>query len=137
MIRLLKSKEITKEDFFSTENEARVHVLPNEAWVAFDIPKENILGYYIVNIEVSFGEFKQNFQGLALREQQVLIVIALQGLSYNDLYAAYLEGSQEESLIVQKTVACGYVDKLHRRKYITTTANPFWNTRMLPVVITK
>lgn len=137
MIKLLKHKEITKEEFFSTENEARIHVYPNEPWVAFDLPKDEIKGYYIVNVEVSFGEFKQNFQGLALRMQEVLIIVALQGLSYNDLYAAYLEGSTEESIQVFKTQVVGYVDKVHRRKYITTTANPFWNSRMLPVVITK
>ena len=137
MIRLLKSKEISKEEFFSTENQARIHVLPNEPWVAFEANKEDILGYYLVNIEVSFNEFKQNFQGLAIREDQTLIVIALQGLPYNDLYAAYIEGVQEETLVVRQTSAVGYIDKLHRRKYITTTANPFWNSKMLPVVVTK
>lgn len=137
MIKLIKHKEITEQEFFSTENEARIHVLPNEAWVAFNIPKDEIKGYYIVNVQISFEEFKQNFQGLAIRIQEVLIIIALQGLSYNDLYAAYLEGSTEDSIRVLETQAVGYVDKLHRRRYITTTANPYWNNRMLPVVITK
>lgn len=141
MIKLLKHIEITKEEFFSTENEARIHVLPNEPWIAFEVNKDLINGYYKVTIEVSFMEFKQVFTGLAIREDYTLIIIALQGLAYNDLYAAYLEGVKngvdEETLIVQKTVSVGYVDMLHRRKYISTTANPFWNTKMLPVVITK
>lgn len=141
MIKLLKHKEISKEEFFSTENQARIHVLPNEPWIAFEVNKEEIKGYYIVNIEVSFREFKQNFQGLAIRENEVILIIALQGLSYNDVYAAYLEGVNigvdEDTLVVPKTASVGYIDMLHRRKYISTTATPFWNSSMLPVVITK
>lgn len=141
MIELVKCKEISKEEFFSTENQARIHVMPNEPWIAFEINKEGIEGYYLVNVEVSFMEFSHNFQGLAIRESETMLIIALQGLAYNDLYAAYLEGiangTQEETVVVPKTVSVGYVDMLYRRKYISTTANPFWNSSMLPVVITK
>lgn len=141
MIKLLKHKEISKEEFFSTENQARIHVLPNEPWVAFEFNKEDIKGYYIITLEVTYGEYRQNFQGLALREDDTMFVVAVQGLAYNDIYAAYLEGVQngvdEGTLRVPKTSAVGYVDVLYRRKYISTTANPFWNDKMLPIVITK
>ena len=141
MIKLLKYKELTKGEFFSTENQARIHVLPNEPWVAFEIPKEDIKGYYLVKVEVSYIGLVQNFQGLAIKVDDVLLIVALQGLSYNDLYMAYIDGVHkgidEETLIVPKTSSVGYVDMLHRRKYISTTVNPFWNSSMLPVVITK
>ena len=137
MIKILKSRPISKEEFFSTENQARTHVLPNEPWVAFEVPKGNIQGYEIVTLEVTFGEYSQNVTAMVLVTVEQRLVVAAMGLSYNNLYAAYLQGPKDESLVVPQTVTVGYVDSVYRRKYISTTASPFWNAKMLPVVITK
>jgi diaminopimelate epimerase len=141
MLKIIKSKEVPKDDFFSTENESRVHVTPNEPWIAFELPKEELdsesTKYEIVTLEVTFNEYSQNVTALAINTGVKHYIIAAQGLSYNDLYAAYITGTISDTLEVPKTAAVGFLDGLHRRKYITTTANPFWNGRMLPVVITK
>lgn len=138
MIKIVKRTIVPKDNFYSTENQARIHVLPNEPWVAFEIPKESIIRYEIATLEVSYKEFKQNFTALAVSDIERTYIVAAQGLAYNDLYAAHLDGgTDEDMLVVPITSAVGFIDKLHRRKYISTTARPFWNSKMLPIVLTK
>ena len=38
-INIISTKPITKEEFYSTELQARQHVPFNASWVAFEIPK--------------------------------------------------------------------------------------------------
>lgn len=137
MIKILSNKEITKEEFFSTDNQARLHVPPNEPWVAFEIPKDTIVSYEVCTLEITYNTYLQNVIGLILVTKDKRLVIAVRGISYNDLYACYLYGTQEETIEVPKTVLVGYSDSVYRRKYISTTAKPYWNSNMLPVVITK
>lgn len=137
MIKVLKITSISKDLMFSTENEARIHVLPNEAWVAFEIPKDTITDYVMLTLEVSYKDTQQQVRAYGVTVVDTIYIIAAMGLSYNDLYATYKDGVTENHVVVPTSSAIGFVENMHRKKYITTTVNAFWNANMVPVIITK
>lgn len=137
MLKVISKKSISKDDFFSQESDSRLHVIPNEPWVAFEIDKSTIDDYLELILEANYRGLSQTVRAYGFSIKDINYVIAIQGMSYNDLYALYLDGDTEESIIVPVTDAVGYVETTYRRKYISTTMQPFWTSSMRPVILTK
>lgn len=137
MIKILSKKPINKDEFFSTEPESRLHVTPNEPWVAFEIDKNTINEYLELILEVSYKGFGQSVRAYGFSIKDIYYIVAIQGMSYNDLYALYIDGDTEDSIVVPTTDVIGYIETTYRRKYISTTVQPYWTASMRPVILSK
>lgn len=137
MLKIISKQELTREDFFSTEPQARLHVTPNEPWIAFEVDKTNIETYLEYILEVSYNGLAQNVRAYGYTIDGVYYVISIYGMPYNDLYALYLDGTTEDNIVVPKTTTLGYIDSIHRRKYISIPVGIFWTSAMRPVILTK
>lgn len=142
-INIISTKPITKEEFYSTELQARQHVPFNASWVAFEIPKapQDTLEKYFeacILVRVPDSERTINAFGYIISINKVQYLVAIKGLSYNELYYLYVNRkTQEVPYVVPPTSAVGSFEKLHRRKYISTPAVSYWNAEQIPVIITK
>lgn len=139
-INIISTKELSKEEFYSTELQARQHVPFNTSWVAFEIPKDTIEKYYVacITIKIPNSETTQNVYGYLIATETEKYLIAIKGVSYNELYYLYTNmSSKDANFVVPETSVLGSFEKLYRRKYISTPAVSYWNQEQVPVIITK
>lgn len=137
MLKIISKRVLTKDEFFATEPQARLHVTPNEPWIAFEVDKSTISEYLEFVLEASYKGLSQNVRAYGYVIDNVYNIIAIHGMPYNDLYALYLDGVTDNTIVVPKTVALGYIDGIHRRKYISVPVGIFWTSAMRPVILTK
>jgi len=131
MIKIYKSKPIRDKDL-KTLDEVKIFVRPTELWYGYEIKLDD------VKERLRFGEAEIQVDDIKLQTNIIYyddIILGSTHCSINELITA-CKGTKYSIPPVEIT-RMGYIDEVHRRKYISTPINGYWDYSLAPIIMIK